>query len=338
MVMVDRVDWLMSGCKITRQERIDTVPNLLKRVKEIEVQLSAWRSQWQQQNPLTATAIFNWAFYRAQSDAYRPGISGVFGPDVFNSNIYEASSPPELFPGHELDADPETFTAMQDVALYTTILVWTTRLARYLGGAAKSPLATDFFTAPFHTSCTCCSTMPLSECETEPPDEIAAAMDPAMKWNASACHVAVAPMRLVPPARTVAAPPPITNSSFRTASDVRRTPSVFPLPLVPNAQQFIEEPTTLLPGDVRFSSQLRILAWLCERLPASRPHVLATLAAIGLGHCGHDVRPAEGIREVSQTVEGVLARTGVEGASNVLLKSYKGVGVAQAATSVVVGG
>jgi len=137
--------------------------------------------------------------------------------------------------------------------------------------------------------------------------------DPGVSFpgNASSCRIATAPTRLLDEDDT----PPT---------------GVLPLPLVASANYLSADAvaaTMLLPADVRFAAQLRILTRLSERLPRSRPHVLTTLAAIGLGHCGHDVRPSEGIEEVSRAVKRVLLRTGVEGATDVLLRSYKAVGI-----------
>lgn len=140
------------------------------------------------------------------------------------------------------------------------------------------------------------------------------ALTARLTGNVSPCSITSAPARLLP-------------------EDSGPRANVLPPPLLATAEAsagLVAAATKLLPADVRFTAQLRILAWLSERLPRSRPQVLATLAAIGLGHCAHDVRPSEGIQEVSQTVERVLLRTGIEGATDVLLKSYKRVGVVAA--------
>ena len=336
-VMIDRITWLIGGCNGERQETPQTVPDLQASVQTIETELAQWRIGWEMRNPVLAPTLLKWAFHRANGDAYRPGINGTQGPDIFDANIFDTAAslndpaaatwPPDGTGGWALGLDladiagldeQAVFTAMQDIALYTTILVWTTRLTRYLTGAARSSVAVDFFNAPFHTSCTCCTVLPPKPCETNPPPDLAPSVDPAMSWNAGSCRIAVAPTRMQQP---------LPNMNLLDAdADPRRPAGVLPLPLV-SAHAAGVEMATLLPADVRFAAQLRVLAWLCERLPRSRPQVLATLAAIGLGHCGHDVRPAEGIREVAETVERVLARTGAEGATDVLLRSYRAVGV-----------
>jgi len=190
-VMADRLRWLIGGRDDDRQENPSTVSDLRKRVEVIAGELALWRSGWETQNPVVAPAIFEWAFHRAHGDAYRPGIGGIQGPDIFDSNIYDTAAAlndswPPLSTGSHLDPAADfgvdeavIFTAMQDAALYTTILVWTTRLNRYLDGAARSPEAVDFYNSPFHTNCTCCSLKPAT-CETTPPDPVALSVDPEM--------------------------------------------------------------------------------------------------------------------------------------------------------------
>jgi len=366
-VMDDRVSYLTSHRTGQRKERPDTVARLQARVKVVETELEAWLIMWQADNPDTAPQIMEWAFDRANGGSYRPGIDGVEGPDVYDANMMESflrdfdfsnrgtannsgsifgmGGPFELLStstgyGSQPSSDETTFAHMQDVALYTTVMVWTNRLARYLNAAARNPEGTDFFTAPFHTSCTCCNTVPQTVCETIPPPELSHNIEPTMGWNVNAVKMAVAPMRLIGPDDELylELPPPVKAPSPPVEEDeqqqllqcIKMEPESEQvsmadelLPLVRPTASAVEGSTVLLPGDVRFASQLRVLSWLVERLPASRPHVLGTLAAIGLGHCGHDVRPAEGIKEVADAVNRVLDSTRIEGANDILLKSYK---------------
>src|SRR3569833_182271 len=291
-VMADRTAWHLRNYTATPSETPLTIPTLQARVQLLDLALQAWLAEWQSLNPLLAPAILAWSFHRAHDDAYRPRIAGLHGPDIFDTNVFEPVALPEApcpVPGEE-DASA-TFTAMQEVALYTTARVWTSRVARYLAAAAADPTSIAFFTAPFHTDCTCCSRLPPSRCETVPPAAPVGGVSAEMSWNVAACRVAVAPVRVL----------------ADDADDGASGPGGF----------------ALLPGDVRFAAQLRILRWLCEQLPASRGHVLGTLAAIGLGHCAHDVRPADGMREVADAVAGVLDKTRLEGAENILLRSYR---------------
>ena len=314
-LMFDRVKRLAGGSNVTRESH-NTVPDLRHRVRVLGAELEIWKGDWVSQNPGLVQSLFDWSFRRTHGDAYRPGIGGLYGPDVFDSNIFDmavtSNARQPLLPSHDFDPvanlgtdEAVVFNSMQDISLYTTAMLWITRLGRYLDGAAMSLDATDFLNTPFHSNCTCCSTTVPTACDTAPPESFAPLVDPAMSWNASSCQMAVAPARL------------LTQPSLDRS-------------VMSSSEETIEElganavtRTTLLPADVRFAAQLRTLAWLCERLPRSRPQVLATLAAIGLGHCGHDVRPSEGIEVVSQTVESVLMRTGIEGASDVLLRRYR---------------
>jgi len=82
--------------------------------------------------------------------------------------------------GQPKQANTNAESRRENIALYTTILVWTTRLKRYLDGAAKSPVAVDFYNTPFHTTCNCCTTLPPTTCETVPPESVALSTDPAL--------------------------------------------------------------------------------------------------------------------------------------------------------------
>ena len=91
-VMMDRIRWLMSGCNGERLEKPNTVSDLQERVRVIAGELALWRSGWATRNPIVAPAVFEWSFHRAHSDAYRPGIGGIQGPDIFDSNIFDTAA------------------------------------------------------------------------------------------------------------------------------------------------------------------------------------------------------------------------------------------------------
>ncbi|EFW99820.1 c6 zinc finger domain containing protein [Grosmannia clavigera kw1407] len=290
-ILADRSQWALVGGP--RIEQPDTVPRLQVLVRHFEAGGEAWRREWEAAEPELAPRVLAWALFQAADDSYRPGVFGVQGPDVFDLSVATVDSDGvRLLDAQRDDASFERLARlMQDTALYATVLVWTTRLDRYLAGAARSASCIDFMAAPFRTRCTCCETPPMRPCETVPPAGVdgAARASPDMAWNVYTCVLAVSPLRIDPGG----------SAAGRLDSN------------------------ELLPGDVRFVAQLRILAWLCSRLPASRSQVLGTLAAIGLGHCAHDVRPADGITEVAAVaVSRVFDSSDIDGAANVLLRRY----------------
>lgn len=306
-IMNDRVQWLLDGGP--RIELPETIPRLQTLVRRLHDAGEQWRKDWEAAHPDIAPRVMAWALFYTTDDAYQPGIGGMQGPDAFDMFVLDGVKPSrrsseatkafDSWMKEKEQEDPEIQTLVavhvQDVALYATMLVWITRLNKYLVNAARSPTCIDFFTAPFHSSCTCCDTAPRQRCETVPPADVAAKTNPAMAWNTATCAVAVAPMRV----RTGAGGSPEGPTSDKLDSAV------------------------LVPNDVRFAGQLRILSWLCRRLPATRSQVLGTLAAVGLAHCAHDVRPADGIAEVaSVAVAHVFDSAGFDGATDVLLRSY----------------
>ena len=296
-VMGDRVQWLAGGghegyCEVPRLEHPDAVAQLQARVlHEIRKPAAAWHREWTASSEL-APRVLAWAYARGGGgdDTYRPGLFGVHGPDPFDILVDGISSTDDLS-----FSPAQVGTLMQDAALYTTLLVWAARLDRYLARAAQSMSCVDFLTKPFRTSCTCSSAL---QCETVPPVSDGDLMERSMAWNVSTC-VAVGPVRFgsLPDEEASASPHALKGDS-------------------------------LLPGDIRFVAHMRILSWLSRRLPATRGAMLATLAAVGLAHCAHDVRPAEGHSELAAVaVVRVLDSTGVDGAADILLKRYQHVGV-----------
>ncbi|EPE05554.1 c6 zinc finger domain containing protein [Ophiostoma piceae UAMH 11346] len=297
-IMSDRVQWLAGGghegyLDVPRLEHPDAVARLQARVlHEIREPAAAWHHEWTASSEL-APRVLAWAYARGGGDdAYRPGLFGVQGPDAFNTLVDGVN-------GDGIDdfsfSPAEVGTLMQDAALYTTVLVWAVRMDRYLARAAQSMSCVDFFSKPFRSGCTCSNML---QCETVPPVSSGDLLERSMAWNVSTC-VAVGPVRFSPAPEDEASASP---HAFKGDS--------------------------LLPGDIRFVAHMRILAWLSRRLPATRGAMLATLAAVGLAHCAHDVRPAEGHTEIAAVaVARVLDSTGVDGAADILLKRYQHVDV-----------
>lgn len=332
MVLADRIANTVDPFALPDDQRI---PNNLRRIHELEVELAAWRTEWLSQHPTTAPKILSWSLQRTGDDTYRPGYEGLEGPDAFPvvlASAMDGSQPMPMLPGDEADSlqrRPNAEDAavsmpqmMQDAALYLTVVVWLARLRKYTMTANQSGDSVDFFQTPFHTNCACCTDLaaqqnpngvPFNECETNPPPEIKvgyiqgvpAVTEPASRWNATTHRIAAAPTR-ISDATTGALD---TYSSSVTCTDLG-SPGPHPAAL-------------RIPGDIRFAGQLRVLGYLVDRLPATRSAVVGTLAAIGLGHCGHDVRPADGIPEVADTVRRALMDTGVEGSGDLLLRGWR---------------
>lgn len=348
--------------EILRIEHPDTVPALQARVKKLREAAAAWHHYWISEDSQTPAAeslarkrVLAWAYTQAGDDTYRPGIFGVQGPDLFRTSLHsvlaswqrdDGSSPMRGLP----TSDPALLaTHMQDAALYTTVLVWCDRLDRYLGHAARSPTCTDFFSRPFRSPCPCRDTVPPSMCETVPLDLQANRDNTAIAWNASTCSMAGGPVRCVnavradmewpspaafsllsvatsSPSSSVASGGTAPAGSPLTPADLAGLTEIAPEP--PSQDRTLdigtyENNNILLPGDIRFVAHMRILSYLCARLPATRGPVLATLAAVGLAHCAHDVRPAEGHADIAAVaVAKVFDSTGVDGAADILLRRY----------------
>lgn len=390
-VMGARIMWQNSNFAPEYAEDPNEVPRLQGMVNNLKQDLAQWLEEWTAANPL-ASKVMGWAFDRAVHDEYRPGFEGYSGPDVYDYSVLLPPSPPPF-----LESNEGTFTLMQELSLYTTVLIWTGRLTKYLAGASMGHDNINFYNTPFSTTCTCCTSRLKDMCDTVPDShadvlQVTVAHDPAMSWNFNAARIAIAPIKVsndyekpqpVPDFSWLAHkhPPgssemlmlkqqkeeeegrerarkaaemepksfnrPLTVLSSPQQSQLKTPPLSSPvesgysgkagssdystLPTPPQSAAFSAgfspsrpaEPPMLLPGDVRFTSQLRILTWLTDQLPASRPQVLSTLAAIGLGHCGHDVRPIDGLPEVGEVVKRALHSTQFEGSEHVLLKRYR---------------
>lgn len=299
---------------VEAKETLSTVADLQQRLECVSVELALWRAEWQRENASLASEILEWAFVRIGDEFYRPGIHGAQGPDVYGLNM---SLPTDLdipFPAEHTagdssrqpQADDTTFSLMQDVSMYVTVLIWVERLRKNLEGAARSADAIDFYNSPFYTECRCYHTQPghLRRCQVFPAGTREAK---TMAWNIHTPRMSESPVRLV--ATTSSSGSDDQEASEATSQNPSASPS--------------QEGRLLLPGDGRFAAQLRILNWLVKHLSAgSRPYVLGTLAAMGLSHCVHDVRPSEGNEAIARTIRGTMAKSGFEGAADILLRNY----------------
>jgi hypothetical protein len=198
---------------------------------------------------------------------------------------------------------------MQEAALYITVLIWADRLHKILAGAAYAPDSVDFYNAPFYTECRCYYENPgrsrLCQIFPSPSDRV----ERKASWNIDSARISESPIRSIGDHSE-------TQGSF--AENTHFSPY----------RQFNEElnylsANLLLPGDVRFAGQLRILNWLVCHLPNSRAHVLSTLAAMGLSHCVHDVRPTEGNEFIAETIRRTMAKSRFTGAEDLLLRKYR---------------
>lgn len=343
----DRVAWLAAGGpgQVPRIEHPDTLRALQVRVRELRAGATAWHRAWTEDasptDSLARQRVLAWAYAQAGDDTYRPGIFGFQGPDLFETSLHSVLAGWQDILAPSLpDDDPALATHMQDAALYITVLVWADRLDRYLRHAARSPTSTDFFSRPFRSPCACRDTVPPSLCDTVPPHLHAARDNRAMAWNASTCTMAGGPVRCVNAVRPeMEWPSPAAVSSQMSMSSGSASGSPASSPLTPADLAEVAErpranpvvvdagdapiPLLLLPGDIRFVAHMRILSYLCARLPATRGPVLATLAAVGLAHCAHDVRPAEGHADIAAVaVARIFDSTGVDGAADILLRRY----------------
>ncbi|KIX92773.1 uncharacterized protein Z520_11436 [Fonsecaea multimorphosa CBS 102226] len=297
-----------------------TVEVLQHRLECISVELDLWRAEWA--NTPRASEILEWALFRIGDDSYRPGIYGAQGPDVYGLNMSDATDLDVPFPLEsstqsdlgQPQSEDTTFALMQDASLYITVLIWVERLRKNLAGAARSPDAIDFYNAPFYTECRCYYTQPgpWRRCQIFPPDPLKT-RQMNMAWNIHAPRISEAPVRVVA-SRSGFDDFEECQQSCEHPEGVRQRIALTNL---------AEEGRLLLPGDGRFAAQLRILNWLVKHLSAgSRTHVLGTLAAMGISHCVHDVRPSEGNEAIAKTIRGTMAKSGFEGAADLLLRNY----------------
>jgi hypothetical protein len=322
-VLAERAQWVARDYCIPaiRKEKPSTVPDLQRQLVEVSSDLAQWRLDWETTNAPTASGILDWVLQRAKYDSYRPGINNAHGPDVYELAMSDAArsrlSDPvvgRLSPrGVHSRNDADTFGLMQDAATYTTVLIWVDRLRKNLDGAAQAPDAVDFYNTPFYTRCRCYYDKPgLSrQCQVFP--DPTKSMNASMSWNLGTVKVAECPAAWshVDTTGPRIRLKPQQNGRSSTKSNVH------------SEQSTVHLDDTLLPGDVRFAGQLRILNWLIQHLPHSRSYVLGTLAAMGLGHCVHDVRPLEGHELVADAIRKTMARSQFGVAADLLLRAYR---------------
>ncbi|RFU74369.1 hypothetical protein TARUN_7882 [Trichoderma arundinaceum] len=308
-VLNERSQWVAGDSDMIRKETPRTVPDLQQQLESVFLDLLAWRYHWYQDNFPTAQHILDWALFRIGDGSYQPGIYDVQGPDVYGLNLGTSINLDIPFAlvnesKDELEANSTNFALMQEAALYITGLIWVGRLRKNLGGAARAEDAIDFYNAPFFSTCRCYYDNPgpsrLCQIFPEPREH----MSKTASWNINSARISESPVR-----------------SLSSDNDV--TSSMATSHLSDLDSSLGMKGTTLLPGDGRFSGQLRILNWLTKHLPDSRAYVLGTLAAMGLSHCVHDVRPSEGNEYIAETVRETMMKSRFGDAAEVLLKSYR---------------
>lgn len=294
---------IAAGSVIVPKEMPGSVSGLQQQLESINLDLVAWRYQWSLENSPTAQDILGWALFRISDESYRPGIHGVLGADVYGLNLGTADGLDIPFglgdsTRKEPEANTKTFALMQEAALYLTALIWIGRLRKNLAGAARAVDAIDFYNAPFFSTCRCfydrepggtrhCQVFP------DPSDNMAT----AASWNINTAKIVESPIR----------------SSSYDSNDY----------FINRSGSGSSTGRILLPGDGRFAAQLRILGWLVQRLPESRPYILAVLAGMGLSHCVHDVRPSEGNEYIAETIRETMKKSRYGDEAIVLLKSYR---------------
>ncbi|KAL7952015.1 hypothetical protein V8C42DRAFT_339910 [Trichoderma barbatum] len=308
-VLNERSQWVAGDCGIIREETPATVSDLQAQLESMLLDLIAWRYHWSSDNFPIAQNILDWALFRVSDESYRPGVYHVQGPDVYGLNLCTAIALDIPFEStNKADDEPKananTFTLMQEAALYITALISIERLRKNLAGAARAADAIDFYNAPFFSTCRCYfdNPGPSRRCQIypEPSDYIST----TASWNVNSARIAESPVR--------SSNSDSSGTLFMSTSHSSERDCLSGI-----------GGTTLLPGDGRFSAQLRILNWLTKHLPESRAHVLGTLAAMGLSHCVHDVRPLEGNEYIAETVRETMMKSRFEDAAEVLLKSYR---------------
>lgn len=296
---------IAAGSDVIREETSSSVPDLQQQLESIYLDLVAWRYHWFVDNDSTAQDIVDWALFRVGDESYRPEIHNVQGPDVYGLNLGTAASldiPFESGDGthKEPEANANTFSLMQEAALYLTGLIWVGRLRKNLAGAARAADAIDFYNASFFSTCRCYYDIPgrsrICQIFPEPSEN----METAASWNINTAKISESPIK---------SSDCDSNEAFTYSYDSNSLTS--------------RSGTMLLPGDGRFAAQLRILNWLVKRLPETRPYILGTLAAMGLSHCVHDVRPSEGNEYIAETIRETMKKSTYGEAANVLLKSYR---------------
>ncbi|KAL9483463.1 hypothetical protein ACSS6W_002252 [Trichoderma asperelloides] len=306
-ILNERSQWTAGDTSIIREETPNSIPNLQQQLESIYLDLLAWRYHWFHDNYPAAQDIVDWALFRVSDESHRPGI---YTPDVYGLNMGTAASLDVPFglnasTNKEPEANAKTFALMQEATLYLTGLIWVGRMRKNLAGAARASDAIDFYNASFFSTCRCYydnlgPSRQLCQVYPEPKEN----METAASWNIYTAKISESPIRSLSYDDSEASPTTTIHNSY-------------PNPLA------ISNGMMLIPGDGRFVGQLRILNWLVKQLPNSRAYVLGTLAAMGLSHCVHDVRPSEGNEDIAEAIRETMKKTRYGDAADVLLKRYR---------------
>ncbi|KAL7909390.1 hypothetical protein GGI35DRAFT_493333 [Trichoderma velutinum] len=322
-ILDERSQWIYYGLDIPRKETPTTVHDLQCRLEQAFARLQNWQREWSTMNGSSASQILQWALFRANDDSYRPGIFGVHGPDAYGLNMNNQTGVNIPFVRVVDNGEPQPNTAMfslmTEAALFITALIWIDRLRKNLKGASESADSIDFYSSPFCTQCRCYydSPGPLRLCQTFP--DRGPYVERHLSWNLNSARIFESPIFTFG-----------DNESYRGHESVAAVAvsssfgqhSTCSTSLAANTQnEFLQN--ILLPGDIRFSAQLRILNWLASHLPQSRTSVLSTLAAMGLTHCVHDVRPSEGNEDIAMAIRETMTKLQFQGAAELLLRKYR---------------
>ncbi|KAF3075263.1 hypothetical protein CFAM422_002407 [Trichoderma lentiforme] len=321
-ILDKRSQWVYNGLNIPQKETLTTVHDLQCRLEQVFSCLQNWQREWSTMNGPSASQILQWALFRANDDCYRPGIFGMQGPDAYGLNMDSQTGVNIPFVKVVDNGEPEpntaTFSLMTEAALFITALIWIDRLRKNLKGASESADSIDFYNSPFYTQCRCYydSPGPQRLCQIFPDRD--PYVERHLSWNLNSARICESPTftsgdnescRSHGSAATTAAAGAVC-SCFDQHSRAANTGN--------DSLQNI-----LLPGDIRFSAQLRILNWLTSHLPQSRTSVLSTLAAMGLTHCVHDVRPSEGNEDIALAIRETMIKSRFQGAAELLLRKYR---------------
>ncbi|KAL7936128.1 hypothetical protein V8C35DRAFT_333246 [Trichoderma chlorosporum] len=311
-VLDERAQWVGSGLDIPRRETPTTVHDLQNRLEQVYTRLQSWQLNWSAMNGPVASQILQWALFRANDDSYRPGIFNVQGPDAYGLNMNHQTGFNVHFENvvdtREPEPSPATFSLMTEASLFITALIWIDRLRKNLNGAASSP-----------DCCRCYydNTGPSRNRQMFP--DLDPFVERRLSWNLNSARICECPVLVSGENESYSGSSSAAAASISSGIDQQSMASTSSGVNTPKSSS----QSILLPGDIRFSAQLRILNWLISRLPQSRTSVLSTLAAMGLTHCVHDVRPSEGNEDIAMAVRESMAKSQFQGAAELLIRKYR---------------
>ncbi|KAL7802903.1 hypothetical protein V8C43DRAFT_312368 [Trichoderma afarasin] len=321
-ILDKRSQWVYNGLNIPEKETLTTVQDLQCRLEQIFSCLQNWQREWSTMNGPSASQILQWALFRAKDDYYRPGIFGMQGPDAYGLNMDNQTGVNIPFVKVVDNGEPEpntaTFSLMTEAALFITALIWIDRLRKNLKGASESADSIDFYNSPFYTQCRCYydSPGPLRLCQIFPDRD--PYVERHLSWNLNSARICESPTFTSGDNESCR-----SHSSAATTTTAGAVCSYFGQHSRAANTGNDSLQNILLPGDIRFSAQLRILNWLTSHLPQSRTSVLSTLAAMGLTHCVHDVRPSEGNEDIALAIRETMTKSKFQGAAELLLRKYR---------------